>query len=33
VGLLSLAALVSALGVAGTALLRGAQPYWLLVGM
>ena len=32
-GLLSLAALVSALGVAGIALLRGAQPYWLLVGM
>lgn len=32
-GLLSVAALVSALGVAGIALLRGAQPYWLLVGM
>ena len=32
-GLLALAALVSALGVAGIALLRGAQPYWLLVGM
>lgn len=32
-GMLSLAALVSALGVAGIALFRGAQPYWLLVGM
>lgn len=32
-GALSAVALVSALGVAGIALVRGAQPYWLLVGM
>ncbi len=32
-GALSALALVSALGVAGIALVRGAQPYWLLVGM
>lgn len=32
-GLLSIAALASALGVAGIALVRGAQPYWLVVGM
>lgn len=32
-GALSAVALVSALSVAGIALVRGAQPYWLLVGM
>lgn len=33
VGALGLVALLSALGVGGMALVQGAQPYWLLVGM